>query len=340
MEEKIQEEVLQVISALPQKIRELLLNMSPCLLNALTEIRLRANGPILLVSPVRNFYMTVGGKPTYMPSEHLFNVTQHEIQDIVTHACGYSVHSHQDDFKNGYLVLNGGHRIGLCGTAVTENGRIVGVRDISSLNIRIAKEIPHAAQETLRIGFQSGLQNLLLVGAPMSGKTTVLRNLAKELADGYIGTPVKCAVIDERGELFSAGSFAAGRGCTLDILSGYSKADGISLAVRALSPDIIFCDEIGSAADVQAIAEGMRCGVHFVATAHANSIQTLYRRKQLNPLFTDKLFDAVLMLGTKEQIGRITEIVRTGEKDAETHRSAADSGLLHMDRNVLVRAGA
>lgn len=340
MEAKIQEEILQVISALPKRIRELLLNISPSLLNELTEIRLRANGPMLLVSPERNFYITVGGKPTYMPSAHLFSVTQHEIQDIVTHVCGYSVHSHQEDFKNGYLILTGGHRVGLCGTAVTENGKVIGIREVSALNVRIAKEIPHAAQEVLHIGYQSGLQNLLLVGAPMSGKTTVLRDLAKELANGYIGAPVKCTVIDERGELFSAGYFSSGRECTLDILSGYSKADGIALAVRALSPDIIFCDEIGSAEDVQAIAEGMRCGVRFVATVHADSTETLYQRQKLKPLFADRLFDTVLTLGTKNHIGKITEIVRIGEKDAENHRSTADSGVLHMDRNVLVCAGA
>lgn len=340
MEAKIREEVLQVISALPKRIREHLLHISPSLLDELTEIRLRANGPVLLASPARTFYITVGGKPTYMPSEHLFCVTQHEIQDIVTHVCGYSVHSHQEDFKNGYLILTGGHRIGLCGTAVTENGKVIGIREISALNIRITKKIPHAAQETLRLGYQSGLQNLLLVGAPMSGKTTVLRDLAKELSEGYIGTPVKCAVIDERGELFSAESFAPGRGCTMDILSGYSKADGIALAVRALSPDIIFCDEIGSAEDVHAIADGMRCGVHFAATVHADSVQTLYQRQKLKPLFADGLFDTVLTLGTKENIGKITEIVRTGENDAETHRAIADSGLLRMDRNALVRAGA
>lgn len=140
MEAKIREEVLQVISALPKRIREHLLHISPSLLDELTEIRLRANGPILLASPARTFYITVGGKPTYMPSEHLFCVTQHEIQDIVTHVCGYSVHSHQEDFKNGYLILTGGHRIGLCGTAVTENGKVIGIREISALNIRITKK--------------------------------------------------------------------------------------------------------------------------------------------------------------------------------------------------------
>lgn len=340
MDEQIKKEVLQIVALLPKRIRELLLNLPPNLLNTLTELRLRANGPMLMVSPTRSFYITVGGKPTYMPSEHLFYITQHEIQDIVTHACGYSVHSHQEDFKNGYLTVTGGHRIGLCGTAVTENGQTVGIREISALNIRIAKEIPHAAEETLRICFQSGLQNLLLVGAPMSGKTTVLRALAKEISSGYIGTPVKCAVIDERGELFPSDGSVQNSQCTMDVLSGYSKSDGISLAVRALSPDIIFCDEIGSREDVNAITEGIRCGVHFVATAHANTSQALYQRQKLKPLFADRVFDTLLFLGTKERVGKVTEIIKAGEDDAENGGNPADSGILHMDGNLFVRAGA
>lgn len=340
MDGKIRKEVLEIAELLPKRIQELLLNLSPSFLNTLTELRLRANGPLLMVTPAYCFYITVGGKPTYMPSEHLFYITQHEIQDIVTHACGYSVHSHQEDLKNGCLTVSGGHRIGLCGTAVTEKGQTVGIREISALNIRLAKEIPNAAEEVLRIGFQSGLQNILLVGAPMSGKTTVLRALAREISSGYTGTPAKCTVIDERGELFPPNSSIQNGGCTMDVLSGYSKSDGIALSVRALSPDIIFCDEIGSREDVNAIAEGIRCGVHFVATAHAADTRDLYQRQKLKPLFADRIFDTVLVLGTKEHIGRVTEIVKAGEENAENSGNAADSGLLHMDGNLLVRAGA
>lgn len=340
MDAKIQKEFLEVTAFLPKRLRDLLVNLSPNLLNTLTELRLRANGPLLMVNPTGCFYITVGGRPTYMPSEHLFYVTPHEIQDIVTHACGYSVHSHQEDFKNGYLTVSGGHRIGLCGTAVVENGETVGIRDISALNIRIAKEIPNAAEEVLRLCFQGGLQNILLVGAPMSGKTTVLRALANEIADGYIGAPVKCAVIDERGELFPPNGNLQNGGCTVDVLSGYSKSDGIALAVRALSPDIIFCDEIGSRKDVDAITEGIRCGVHFVATAHAADTSDLYRRHKLKPLFAEHVFDTVLVLGTKEHIGKVTEIVKAGETNAESGGDTADSGLLRLDGNLLVRAGA
>lgn len=340
MDAQIHKGILQIAAFLPARIRNLFLTMSPSLLNGLTEIRLRANGPMLLVASARSFYITNGGKPTYMPSEHLFYITQHEIQDIVTHACGYSIHSHQEDLKNGYLTISGGHRIGLCGTAVIENGQTIGIREISALNIRIAKEIPNAAEETLRRCFQNGLQNILLAGAPMSGKTTILRALAREISSGYIGTPVKCTVIDERGELFPAESAAQSQRCTMDILTGYSKSEGIALAVRALSPEIIFCDEIGSGEDVIAIQDGIRCGVHFVATAHADSTQTLYRRHKLQPLFTDEIFDTVLMLGTKERIGCITEIRRAGEANVENRGTDTDSGLLHMDRSVCIRTGA
>ncbi len=340
MDAKVQEEILQVAAALPKRIREFLLSLPDSLLNSLTELRLRSNGPMLLVTPDRSCYITVSGKRTYMQTEHLFCATQNEISDVVSHACGYSAHSHQEAFANGYLTIRGGHRIGLCGTAVTENGSVIGIRDVLALNIRIAREIPNAAQETLRIAYQSGLKSILLAGAPMSGKTTILRALAKSLADGYTGKLVKCAVIDERGELFPENTFAQTQNCNIDILSGYSKRDGIALAVRALSPDMIFCDEIGSAEDVRAIAEGIRCGVRFVATAHADCIADLYARQKLKPLFKDKLFDNILLLGTGENIGKVRQIVKAGESYAENCGTSADSGLLRMDGGIFVREGA
>lgn len=336
----------EVLTALPKRLRQALLLLPQHLADTLMELRLRAGQPLVLVTPQNNWFMTAGGKPTCMCQGSLLRVTQTEIGEIVAHACGYSVHSHQDDFSNGFLTLPGGHRIGLCGTAVVGSGTLTGIRQITSLNIRIARDIPNAAQETLRTCFQSGLCNLLLAGAPMSGKTTILRALVKALSEGYTGKLQKCVVIDERFELASGGAANGGNSstetafCNADVLSGYSKADGIKTAVRALAPDMIFCDEIGSSEDALAISEGIRCGVHFTATAHARDMADLKRRRQISRLLEERAFDTVIFLDTGENVGRICRVVRVGEQDAQNGGIAADPGLLRMDGRVYVGAGA
>lgn len=333
----------QEIAALfSEPLRVALKNASPQLLGSVSEIRLRAGMPIVFVTPRQTCFLQKSGRTTCLFSENLLTVTQTEIQDIVSRACGYSVHSHQEDFQNGFLTLKGGHRIGLCGTAVTQSGKISTLRNINALNIRIARQIPGAATEVLRTCFQAGLQNLLIAGPPMSGKTTVLRDLIRSISDGYTGKMVTCTVVDERGELFMSNTEATGYvlGCNTDVLSYYQKSDGIRLAVRALAPQMIFCDEIGSKEDSDAILEGLRCGVKFAVTAHAGSFEELTKRSQIQSLFAEQAIDTVVMLAGGEKIGQIQKIIKVGEAYAQGSRDFADCYGDHADRQILFRTGA
>ncbi|MGN0519493.1 MAG: AAA family ATPase [Candidatus Fimenecus sp.] len=308
-------------------------------LSQITELRLRADLPLVLVTAQEKLFLTENGKITALHRNSLFTVFGAEIEDIVAKACGYSVHSHQQDLTNGYISLPGGHRIGLCGTAVTERSTLNGIRAITSLNIRIAKAIETAADEVLHICFQTGLQNILLAGPPGCGKTTVLRALAQQLSVGRNNKLYTCAVVDERMEIFPNNRYADAP-CLADILSGYQKADGISIAVRVLSPELIFCDEIGAEKDVLAIADGMRCGVHFVVTAHTESIEQLQRRVTLKPLFLPGGIDTVLLLGTGKNLGKIQSVYRVGESDAQNSGHPVGCDSLPCNRIYDVRTSA
>lgn len=331
--------VFGVFPYLPMRIVSALQRLPPKRLFEITELRLRAECPLMFITAHESVFLTENGKETMLCRCGLLTVSQTEIEEIVAKACGYSVHSHQEDFKNGYLSLTGGHRIGLCGTAVSEDGVLRGIRAVTSLNIRIAKRVPNAADEVYSLCFARGLQNILLVGPPKSGKSTVLRALVERLSSGNSGRLYTCAVVDERMELFPNNSCEQ-TPCIADILSGYQKPDGISIAVRVLSPDIIFCDEIGSAADVRAIADGIRCGVHFVATAHAESIEQLKCRAELRPLFLSGAMDTAILLGTGKRLGKVQSIYRVGEHNAESNGNFADCSRLPFDGAVSVRTSA
>ncbi len=186
---------------------------------------------------------------------------------------------------NGYITAPGGHRIGLCGQAVVKSGRMEGLREITSLCIRVARDVPNIAGE---LGNHS--ESILILGKPGSGKTTLLRDLIRQRSrQGSV------SVVDERGELFPAGS-GFEQGSRTDVLTGCSKAQGIEMLLRAMSPVTIAVDEITSEEDQQAILKAGWCGVSLLATAHASCAGDLFRRPVYKPLAQSGLFDTVVTL--------------------------------------------
>jgi stage III sporulation protein AA len=187
-----------------------------------------------------------------------------------------------------------------------------------------------AAAPIVRRVFQGGVCSLLIVGAPSSGKTTVLRDLARQLSCGKAGGYLKVAVVDERCELGAVydGVPQNDLGPCCDILSGYPKAEGILTAVRTLSPQVILCDEIGGEPEVSGMLDGVNCGVKMIATAHAATIAELKGRKQIRRLLEYGVFDQIVRLGGADSPGQIVEIVEAGGFLAQDHRIPLHHSLL------------
>ena len=260
-------------------------------IEGLCEIRLRADRAAVLIFSDRTEFLTTSGRLTSFYSEGLFALSRQEIEDIFMKMCNYSVHSLTENIAEGFITLEGGCRIGVYGTAVVRDGKITSVRNIEGINIRVPAEYRGCAQPIYNRLFYSRIPNTVICGPPMSGKTTVLRDLSRLISDEGMK---KVAVIDERSEL-SGGDL----GFNTDILKNYPKAQGIGIAVRTLSPDVIICDEIGTLCEAQELCSLVNSGVKFIVTMHCSDLTELKRRPQFALLSDAGAAEACVVLNEK-----------------------------------------
>lgn len=208
-----------------------------------------------------------------------------DIEDILCIASEHSMYLKEDEINRGYITVKGGHRIGVCGTVSYFNGKVINHRDITSLNIRVAKEIIGCSQPLLsRIIKDKSALSTLLISPPKKGKTTLLRDLSRVLSDEY---KLRIAVVDERNELFGASSYDLGM--RTDVLCGCKKSDGIMMMIRTMAPDVIIVDELGDEDDVKSIKKALTCGVCVIASLHGSTFKDV-ETKNLNELFAKYVF--------------------------------------------------
>ncbi len=226
------------------------------------EIRLRCGGICSITEGNRNLLLKN-------------RLDRRQMDETVRKICDGSLYAYSDTINRGYIVMSGGIRVGVCGRAVTDKGRICGVYDISSLCIRLPHRAPTVGGRICELLRQTELcGGVLIYSPPGVGKTSLLRAVISSLAGG--DHPIRTAVIDSRGEL---GCFLSDKLC-VDLLSGYPKGQGIEIASRTLSPQLIVCDEIGGdIAEAEAIAAAHNCGVALLASAHARSTSELLCKK-------------------------------------------------------------
>ena len=210
-----------------------------------------------------------------------------EMQELLCRMCGGSLYAFSESICRGAISMAEGIRVGVCGSAATENGRIIGVGEVSGLIIRIPHAINADAAPLLqRLRTPNGLCSMLIFAPPGVGKTTLLRALAREAASPAQG--IRTVVVDTRRELCFT---LDGADLTLDILSGYPRELGIGIAVRSLGAELILCDEIGTAEDARAILAAANCGVPLIASAHAKSCTELLSRPAIQELHNAGIFD-------------------------------------------------
>ena len=274
----------QILAIFPDKLKQL---FPQEILENTEEIRLRANQPVELITEQ-------GGR---LLKEAC---TPEELLNIMKNCTNHSIYAHAEEIRNGYLTIAGGHRVGFTGRVLHKNGEITTIDHFNSLNIRIARQIRGAAKEVLPYLLENGRAlSTLLISPPQVGKTTLLRDVARQLSDGYGELPgFKVGVVDERGELAGCvnGVMQLDVGMRSDVLDGCPKAKGMILLIRSMSPQIIITDEIGGEDDFIAITNAAASGVRVIATAHGSDLEELLAKEYMKKIIGGRFFSRYLVI--------------------------------------------
>lgn len=295
-----------VAARLPRPWCELLGKLPEREAQNVTEIRLRSGCPLCLTQFSHPLYPDARGALHRAAAPDLPAVSHSQLQECFIVLCRHSVFSYEQQLCQGFFTLPGGHRVGIAAQAAYEGSKLLQPKNITSLNLRIARVRTLDEPGRWRRLLEKPIPKLLIAGVPGSGKTTVLRSLAQLLSDDG----KRVSVLDERCELFPVdeGGFCFPQPANCDVLSGYPKTEAIGQALRSLSPELFLCDELRSASEAALLLESLHSGVGFIATVHAGTREELAQKPTVRLLTREQSgLSAVLLSDT--QPGKIQEIL-------------------------------
>ena len=329
-----------ILIKLPESMRDRIMKLPKKALQQLEEIRIRTNTDTLLISGGREYSLRDGDE-----------ITAEVLDEILNRLLDYSYYAYEEELSRGYITIEGGHRVGICGRVTLENGQVHLIKDVSSLNIRRSREITGASEKILgavlspakapaesvsNAGIPAGcggdrspvpsaisgscssaagcgrmvVRNTLIISPPKCGKTTMLRDLARNLSNAGF----RIGICDERSEIAGCydGKTSYDLGPRTDVLDGCPKADGILMLIRAMSPDVVMTDEIGKPEDAAAIRSALSAGVKIITTIHGSSFEDA-AKSAVGGLITDHVFETLIFLSAQPVTGTVEKILRMPE---------------------------
>ncbi|MNZ72877.1 hypothetical protein D3C78_912680 [compost metagenome] len=299
------------LTVFPDNIRSLLSALPSSVFGGLEEIRIREGRPLEINAGGRFCYLTSAGGMTldagkaFMPSKQDCN----RLLDLITN---HSLYTMEEELRKGFITIEGGHRIGLAGRTVLGGGKVEHLRDISGYNVRLAREVKGLANALLPqlLDFKNkSVMHTLIMSPPQQGKTTLIRDLARQISGGSWQHPeakwpgLKVGIIDERSEIAGSkrGVPSFDVGPRTDVMDGCPKAEGMMMMIRSMSPDVLIVDEIGRPEDVDALSEALHAGVRVIATAHGSSVDDLSSRPAMSKLLECSFFQMYAVLKRNDQ---------------------------------------
>ena len=275
------------------------------------EIRLRTGAPLQLVCQKGEYFPDEEGRARREPGQGI-QVSERDLKETMDYIGNYSLYAYEDEIRQGFLTVQGGHRVGIAGKTVIENGRVKGISHISCINLRISHSVEGCANLVMPYLWEGReFCHTLIISAPRCGKTTLLRDVIRQISDGSERYPgITVGVVDERSEI--AGSYLGVAqnhvGIRTDVLDGCPKAEGMMMLIRSMSPDVVAVDEIGTQADLYALESVLNCGCKVLATVHGNSMEDVRKKPLLGDLVDRHVFERYILLSGKEKPGTVQAI--------------------------------
>src|SRR3954453_23950389 len=262
------------------------------------EIRVRVNRPLEIAA---------SGVAKFLP----YTVQSEDADHLLNKISHYSIYALEEELKRGYITIEGGHRVGLAGKVILEEGRVKAIRDVSSFNIRIAKEKIGIANGIIKDLYKQNWLHTMIIGPPQTGKTTLLRDIARIISSGDVNGSFeasKVGIVDERSEIAGcvAGIPQMTFGPRIDVLDACPKAEGMMMMIRSMSPDVLVVDEIGRKEDSEAIMEAVNAGIKLIMTTHGQSLDEIKKRPTLKAILNEQIFQRFIILSRNHGPGTIT----------------------------------
>lgn len=299
-----------ILRLLSPRIRNILIRHNIDYSN-LIEIRLRINEPLMFVFSDGEFFLDEN-RGLICEAECVYKATVTDIKCTLDYVSDYSLYAYENEVRQGFITVRGGHRVGLAGQVVLEQGSIRSVKHISFINIRLAHQMCGCAAGILPYIIREGrVLHTLIISPPGCGKTTLLRDIIRLISDGSVYCHgMNVGVVDERSEIAACymGVPQNDIGIRTDILDGCPKAEGMLMLLRSMNPKVIAVDEIGSREDIAAISYVMNCGCGILATVHGSSIDDIRTKPVLRKLVEEKVFDRYIVLGNSQGLGTVESI--------------------------------
>lgn len=289
----------EILNILPQNIKSALENVIDS--KELQEIRIRVDKPLIY---------QIGNKELinqYIPRAE-------DIKTIIQRMSNYSIYAFEEEIKQGYITIKGGHRVGICGRCIIEKNEVKTIKNIGSINIRICREVLACSDSIMKFIVRNNeVINTIIISPPKCGKTTLIRDITRNISEGMAKVNFngkKVCVIDERSEIGACynGVPQLQVGIRTDILDGCPKSEGIMMAIRSMSPDVVLCDEIGTNKDMNSILTALNSGVNLITTIHGYGIEDLYSRPVFKEIIENKVFKRAIVLSSRKGAGTVEYI--------------------------------